>query len=81
MRLDWTTAKGARQGLRRGFGVIHDNQHRWGAYDLQADKPAAAPKTTATTKPPRIEKSLECSKQADGKGFHGKPCKARAMAF
>ena len=38
------------------------------------DKPAAAAaaKTTAKTKAPRTAKSLECSKQADAKGLHGK---------
>ena len=33
-----------------------------------ADKPAAAAKMKA----PRTAKSLECSKQADAKGLHGK---------
>ena len=32
------------------------------------DKPAA----TAKTKAPRSAKSIECSKQADAKGLHGK---------
>ena len=38
------------------------------------DKPAAAAadKTTAKTKAPRTAKSLECSKEADAKGLHGK---------
>ena len=38
------------------------------------DKPAAAAadKTTAKAKAPRTAKSLECSKQADAKGLHGK---------
>jgi hypothetical protein len=35
------------------------------------DKPAAAKKVQA----PRTEKSLACSKEADGKGLHGKPRK------
>ena len=35
------------------------------------DKPAAA----AKAKPERTAKSLECSKQADAKGLHGKPRK------
>ena len=35
------------------------------------DKPAAA----AKAKPERTAKSLECSKQADEKGLHGKPRK------
>jgi hypothetical protein len=35
------------------------------------DKPAAAKKVQA----PRSEKSLACSKDADGKGLHGKPRK------
>ena len=35
------------------------------------DKPAAAKKVQA----PRTAKSLECSKEADTKGLHGKPCK------
>ncbi len=36
-----------------------------------SDKPAAA----AKAKPERTAKSLECSKQADEKGLHGKPRK------
>ena len=36
-----------------------------------AEKPAAAKKVQA----PRTEKSLACSKEADGKGLHGKPRK------
>jgi hypothetical protein len=40
-------------------------------------EPAATPGTTknppsATTKAPRSAKSIECSKQADAKGLHGK---------
>ena len=35
------------------------------------DKPASAKKVQA----PRTEKSLACSKEADGKGLHGKPRK------
>ena len=43
-----------------------------GAYaQTAADKPAAAKKVQA----PRTAKSLECSKEADGKGLHGKPRK------
>ena len=34
------------------------------------DKPAAA-----KVQKPRTEKSLACSKEADGKGLHGKPRK------
>jgi len=36
-----------------------------------AEKPAAAKKVQA----PRTEKSLACSKEADGKNLHGKPRK------
>jgi hypothetical protein len=42
-------------------GVAH-------AQSAPADKPAAA----AKAKPQRTAKSLECSKQADEKGVHGK---------
>jgi hypothetical protein len=45
-----------------------------GAAHAQApatDKPAAAKKVQA----PRTAKSLECSKQADGKNLHGSPRK------
>jgi hypothetical protein len=45
-------------------GVTH-------AQTATTDKPAAAKKVQA----PRTEKSLECSKQADEKGLHGKPRK------
>ena len=38
------------------------------AQTASTDKPAAATKAKA----PRSEKSLECSKQADAKGLHGK---------
>jgi hypothetical protein len=41
------------------------------AQTATTDKPAAAKKVQA----PRTEKSLECSKQADEKGLHGKPRK------
>jgi hypothetical protein len=34
--------------------------------------PKTAPKTTMPTKP-RTAESLECSKQADANGLHGKP--------
>jgi hypothetical protein len=34
--------------------------------------PAAAPAATPKAKPPRTAKSLECSKEADTKGLHGK---------
>ena len=42
-----------------------------------AQTPAPAPsKTTQSSKDkPRTAKSLECSKQADGKALHGKPRK------
>jgi psiF repeat len=45
----------------------------------QASPPAATPPTTTKTpkvKPPeapRSAESIECSKQADAKGLHGKP--------
>jgi hypothetical protein len=45
-----------------------------GAY-AQTPAPAAkteAPAKTAKTAKPRTAKSLECSKQADAKGLHGK---------
>jgi predicted outer membrane protein len=45
-------------------GVAH-------AQTATTDKPAVAKKVQA----PRTEKSLECSKQADEKGLHGKPRK------
>ena len=38
------------------------------AQSAAPEKPAA----TAKAKAPRSEKSLECSKQADAKGLHGK---------
>ncbi len=54
-----------------------------GAATAQAPAPAAAAKTTtsttATTKAapkPRTAASLQCSKDADAKGIHGKPRKA-----
>jgi hypothetical protein len=37
-----------------------------------AEKTAPAAKTGAATAKPRTEVSLECSKQADAKGLHGK---------
>jgi hypothetical protein len=37
--------------------------------------PKTAPKTTMPTKP-RTAESLECSKQADANGLHGKPRRA-----
>jgi phosphate-selective porin len=37
-----------------------------------AEKMAPAAKTDAKTTKPRTEVSLECSKQADAKGLHGK---------
>ena len=40
-----------------------------------AQAPAAAPDKTTKTSKPRTAKSLECSKQADEKGLHGKPRK------
>ena len=41
-----------------------------------AQAPAPAPDTAQTGKnKPRTAKSLECSKQADEKGLHGKPRK------
>ena len=46
-------------------GVAH-------AQTATTDKPAAAAKKTQA---PRTEKSLACSKEADGKGLHGKPRK------
>ena len=42
------------------------------AQTATTDKPAAAAKKVQA---PRTEKSLECSKQADTKGLHGKPRK------
>lgn len=43
-----------------------------------AAKPVAAATAAAKTRAPvvRTAKSLECSKQADAKGLHGKPRKA-----
>jgi hypothetical protein len=43
----------------------------------QAQTPAAKPAASATKKvqAPRTAKSLACSKEADGKGLHGKPRK------
>jgi psiF repeat len=52
-------------------GVAH-------AQTATPDKPAAAAKPAAAEKKvqaPRSEKSLACSKDADGKGLHGKPRK------
>ena len=46
-------------------GVAH-------AQTATTDKPAAAAKKSQA---PRTEKSLACSKEADGKGLHGKPRK------
>ena len=43
---------------------------------VQMAKPVAAPKATASIQAPRTAKSLDCSKQADAKGLHGKPRKA-----
>jgi hypothetical protein len=37
-----------------------------------APAPAAAPAAKADTKAPRSAASLECSKEADAKGLHGK---------
>ncbi len=43
-----------------------------------ASKTPAAPPAAKTTKAPvvRTAKSLDCSKQADAKGLHGKPRKS-----
>ncbi len=38
----------------------------------QTPAPAEKPAAAAKTKAPRTEKSIECSKQADAKGLHGK---------
>jgi predicted outer membrane protein len=44
-----------------------------GAHAVNAQTPAApAAKPAAATAKPRTAKSIECSKQADAKGLHGK---------
>jgi hypothetical protein len=40
-----------------------------------AQAPTPAPEKAAKASKPRTAKSLECSKQADEKGLHGKPRK------
>jgi psiF repeat-containing protein len=41
----------------------------------QTAAPAAKPAAASKMKAPRTAKSLECSKEADTKGLHGKPRK------
>jgi hypothetical protein len=48
-----------------GTGVTH----------AQTPTPAPSKTTQASKDKPRTAKSLECSKQADEKGLHGKPRK------
>jgi invasion protein IalB len=42
------------------------------AYAQSSPAPAAAPAATEKTQKPHSAASLECSKQADAKGLHGK---------